>query len=197
MNQQEINALDWKKMNGLLPAIIQNAENGNVLMLGYMDQEALIATVTTEQLSLYSRSRKRVWRHGETSGDTLFVKQISVDGDSDSLLVLVIPKGRTNSNYHAPCKPSLSVLDELMEVINTRSEEESNPGYTAKLLHSGVNQCAEKIGAEAVKIIIAAIDNNNEELLSTGADLIFHLLVLLKARELSFYEVLNALQARD
>ncbi len=202
MNQLEISSLDWQKMNGLLPAIIQNAENGMVLMLGYMNEEALIATVTTGQLTLYSRSRKRLWRKGETSGNTMSVQQISTDCDSDSLLILVIPKGPAchlgfNSCYQPHCNSALSFMGELIEIINQRAETQDENSYTAKLLNSGVSRCAQKVGEEAVETVIAAVNQDNEEFINESADLLFHLLVLLKACELSFYDVLDCLKNRD
>lgn len=202
MNDLDINSLDWQKMNGLLPAIIQNAENGKVLMLGYMNQEALIATLTTGQLTLYSRSRKRLWRKGESSGNSMALQNISTDCDNDSLLIQVIPKGPACHLGHSTCyQPhhnyTLGFLDGLIELINERAEEKNQNSYTVKLLDSGVDRCAQKLGEEAVETVIAAVNNNKEEFISETADLIYHLLVLLKACELSFYDVLLCLQARD
>ncbi|EHL32201.1 bifunctional phosphoribosyl-AMP cyclohydrolase/phosphoribosyl-ATP diphosphatase HisIE [Legionella drancourtii] len=202
MNHLEISALDWQKMNGLLPAIIQNAENGNVLMLGYMNQEALIATVTTGQLTLYSRSRKRLWRKGETSGNTMAVHHISADCDHDSLLIMVFPKGPAchlgyASCYQPPCHSAISFMSDLIEIINERAETQAENSYTAQLLASGINRCAQKVGEEAVETVIAAVNSTPEEFINECADLVFHLLVLLKASELSFYDVLQCLQDRD
>ncbi|ARM35311.1 bifunctional phosphoribosyl-AMP cyclohydrolase/phosphoribosyl-ATP diphosphatase HisIE [Legionella longbeachae] len=202
MNHIEINALDWKKMNGLLPAIIQNAENGNVLMLGYMNQEALIATLTTGQLNLYSRSRKRLWRKGETSGNSMSVQHISVDCDNDSLLIQVLPKGPACHLGYTSCfQPTnitgLGFIHELIELINERADSQNEHSYTARLLESGISKCAQKVGEEAVEAVIAAVNNDREELVNESADLIFHLFVLLKACELSFYDVLQCLQDRN
>jgi phosphoribosyl-ATP pyrophosphohydrolase/phosphoribosyl-AMP cyclohydrolase len=198
----EINDLDWKKMNGLLPAVIQNAENGNVLMLGYMDQEALIATLTTGQLNLYSRTRKRLWRKGETSGNTMSVQHISVDCDHDSLLIQVFPKGPACHLGHVSCfqpthNTSLGFIDVLVELINERADSPHENSYTAQLLESGIARCAQKVGEEAVETVIAAVNNDNEDLINECADLLFHLFVLLKACELSFYDVLQCLQDRS
>ncbi|PWY55598.1 bifunctional phosphoribosyl-AMP cyclohydrolase/phosphoribosyl-ATP diphosphatase [Legionella qingyii] len=202
MIHMEINSLDWKKMNGLLPAIIQNAENGNVLMLGYMNQEALIATLTTGQLNLYSRSRKRLWRKGETSGNSMSVQHISVDCDNDSLLIQVLPKGPACHLGYTSCfqlahDTNLGFIHELIELINERADAKNENSYTAKLLDSGLSRCAQKVGEEAVETVIAAVNNDREELVNESADLIFHLLVLLKACELSFYDVLQCLRDRD
>lgn len=202
MSDLEINSLDWQKMNGLLPAIIQNAENGTILMLGYMNQEALIATVTSGQLILYSRSRQKLWRKGETSGNSMTVENVSVDCDNDSLLIQVLPKGPAchlgyTSCYQPTFISTLGFLSGLIELINERAEQDDENSYTAQLLASGVNRCAQKVGEEAVETAIAAVSNNREELINESADLMFHLLVLLKACDLSFYDVLQCLQERD
>ena len=202
MSDLEINTLDWQKMKGLLPAIIQNAETGKVLMLGYMNQESLIATLTSGQLTLYSRSRKRLWRKGETSGNSMALQHISADCDNDSLLIQVIPKGPAchlgyNSCYQPAFNSSLGFLDTLIELINERIESNPENSYTVQLIESGVERCAQKVGEEAVETVIAAVSNNKEELINESADLIFHLLVLLKACELSFYDVMQCLQERD
>lgn len=202
MSDLEINSLDWQKMNGLLPAVIQNAENGKVLMLGYMNQESLIATLTSGQLTMYSRSRKRLWRKGESSGNSMALQHISADCDNDSLLIQVIPKGAAchlgyNSCYQPPFNSTLGFLDALIEFINERAESNNENSYTAKLLASGTQRCAQKVGEEAIETVIAAASNDKEELINESADLIFHLLVLLKACERSFYDVLQCLQERD
>lgn len=202
MSDLEISSLDWDKMNGLIPAIIQNAESGKVLMLGYMNQESIIATLTSGQLTLYSRSRQRVWRKGESSGNSMAVHAISSDCDNDSLLIQVVPKGPAchlgyNSCYQPPYNSGLTFIDALIELINERVEQANEHSYTFQLVESGVNRCAQKVGEEAVETAIAAVSDNKEELINECADLIFHLLVLLKVCELSFYDVLQCLQERD
>ncbi|MGL6028347.1 MAG: bifunctional phosphoribosyl-AMP cyclohydrolase/phosphoribosyl-ATP diphosphatase HisIE [Legionella sp.] len=202
MSNVAVESLDWAKMEGIIPAIIQHAENGQVLMLGYMSQESLIATVTTGQLTLYSRSRQRLWRKGETSGNTMAVQHLSADCDNDSLLIQVIPKGPAcHLGYKTCYQPSfhnrLGFIDTLIEIINERAQQQDADSYTVKLLHSGVNRCAQKVGEEGVETAIAAVSANMDELVNESADLLFHLLVLLKSCELSFYEVLHCLQERD
>lgn len=202
MSDIEINSLDWQKMEGLLPAIIQNADNGQVLMLGYMNREALIATITSGQLTLYSRTRQRLWRKGETSGNSMALHQISADCDNDSLLVQVIPKGPACHKGYISCyqphlNSALGFIDELMTIINERAENPEENSYTAALLDSGVKRCAQKLGEEAVETVIAVVNGDQEEIMNEAADLIYHLLVLLKAAELSFYDVLNCLKERD
>lgn len=202
MNEFDINSLDWNKMQGLLPAIIQSVENGQVLMLGYMNEEALMATLTTGQLTLYSRSRQRLWRKGETSGNTMAVQNISKDCDSDSLLVQVFPRGAAchlgyNTCYQPSSHFTLGFLDDLIELINQRAATNSKNSYTAKLLESGVNRCAQKVGEEAIEMAIGAVSGNQEEVINECADLMFHVLVLLKACKMNFYDVLHCLQKRD
>ena len=202
MSDLDIHSLDWQKMNGLLPAIIQNAFNGQVLMLGYMNKEALLASMTSGQLILYSRSRNRLWRKGETSGNTMALLHITTDCDNDSLLIQVTPKGPAChkghvSCYQPPIDSTLGFLDELVVLINERALDLDEQSYTAQLLDSGIQRCAQKVGEEAVETVIAALSGNPEELINESADLIYHLLVLLKATELSFYDVLSCLKNRN
>lgn len=202
MSDIEINSLDWGKMKGLLPAIIQNAESGQVLMLGYMNREALIATLTSGQLTLYSRTRKRLWRKGETSGNSMALHQISADCDNDSLLVQVLPKGPachkgTASCYQHQLTSSLGFIHELIALINERAENLNEHNYTAQLLQSGIKRCAQKLGEEALEAVIAVVSQDQDELMNEASDLMYHLLVLLKAANLSFYEVLSCLKERD
>ena len=196
MSEIDINSLDWQKMNGLLPAIIQNVENGQVIMLGYMNQEALIATLTSGQLTMYSRTRQRLWRKGDNSGNSMALEHIRADRDNDSLLIQVRPK-ESISRYQPVCTSTLGTLDDLITLINERAELESENSYTSQLLSSGVARCAQKVGEEAVETVIAAVNGNQEELMNESADLLFHFFVLLKACELSFYDVLQCMQERD
>ncbi|MBN9231980.1 MAG: bifunctional phosphoribosyl-AMP cyclohydrolase/phosphoribosyl-ATP diphosphatase [Legionella sp. 40-6] len=202
MIQLDSSILNWHKMGGLIPAIIQHAENGKVLMLGYMNEEALIATVTTGQLTLYSRSRKRLWRKGETSGNTMTVCDMSPDCDQDSILVTVIPKGTTchlgdPSCFQSACTSTLAFVDDLMNIIADRARLSPETSYTAQLLNSGNKRCAQKVGEEAVETVLAAMDNDSEELINEAADLFYHLLVLLKGNNLNFYHVITRLHARN
>lgn len=202
MSHIEINALDWQKMKGLMPAIIQNAENGQVLMLGYMNREALIATLTSGQLTLYSRARKRLWRKGETSGNTMALQQISADGDNDSLLVHVIPKENAchkgfTSYYQPPLNSMMGYLDEVIKHIKEEANNSEENDYTNQLLDIGATRCAQKVGKKAVNTVIAAVNGDRAELMTESADLLYHLLILLKAAELNFYDVLNCLKERE
>lgn len=201
MNSLQINRLAWQKMDGLIPAVIQNAKNGEVLMLGYMNQEALALTLEKGQITFYSRSKQRLWTKGESSGHSMQLKAVAPDCDGDSLLIQVIPDGPAChlgfvSCFQPPINTKLGFLDRLIQLIEHRAKESSAESYTAQLLASGINRCAQKVGEEAVETAIAAVTNQRDELVNEASDLIFHLLVMLQACELSFYELLDCLQAR-
>lgn len=201
MNNLKIEILDWQKMDGLIPAVIQNSQTAEVLMLGYMNREALQINLDTKQLTFYSRSKKNLWRKGETSGNTMMVQSISADCDGDSLLVQVLPAGPAChlgfSTCFQPATPAIfSFLANLILVIQERAEKKEENSYTYQLLATGIHRCAQKVGEEAVETVIAAVTNNRAELVNEAADLFFHLLVMLQACELSFYELLECLQAR-
>lgn len=201
MNKLNIDQLDWKKMKDLIPAIIQHAETGEVLMLGYMNRDAFNISLNTHELTFYSRSKQSLWRKGETSGNTMMVKQISTDCDNDSLLIQVIPQGPACHLGYSTCfQPTFTTpgffLHALIKVIAARASEQNVSGYTTELIEAGINRCAQKVGEEAVETVIAAVSHNREELISETADLLYHLLVLLQVSEVSFYDVLTCLQAR-
>jgi len=201
MNNLNIDQLDWNKMNDLIPAIIQHAETGEVLMLGYMNRDALSTSLSTNEVTFYSRSKQRLWRKGETSGNTMMVKQITTDCDNDSLLIQVIPLGPACHLGYSTCfQPAIErpgvFLDELIKVIADRSTYQDPESYTSELIAAGIHRCAQKVGEEAVETVIAAVSNNTEELVTETADLLFHLLVLLQVSHVSFYDVLTCLQER-
>lgn len=198
---KELSNLDWEKMGGLLPAIIQDNNTGKVLMLGYMNQEALTQTLHTKQLTLFSRSKQRLWRKGETSGNTMSVTFIATDCDGDSLLVQVTPKGPAchlgfSTCFQPDIESKLNSLNELIQLIQQRAHDTDGTSYTADLIATGISRCAQKVGEEAVETVIAAVNKNRDELISESADLVFHLLVLLQACELSFYDILQCLKER-
>jgi phosphoribosyl-AMP cyclohydrolase / phosphoribosyl-ATP pyrophosphohydrolase len=201
MNDLQLDKLDWHKMNGLIPAIIQNADSGEVLMLGYMNQEALQTTLENKQVTFYSRSKQRLWTKGETSGHSMVLKSIAIDCDGDSLLIQILPKGPSCHRGFSSCfKPNIPAkfvfLACLIKLIQQRAKQDAANSYTAQLLAAGIHRCAQKMGEEAVEVVIAALRSNREELLNEAADLFFHLLVLLQACELSFYELLACLEER-
>ncbi|CEK10444.1 bifunctional phosphoribosyl-AMP cyclohydrolase/phosphoribosyl-ATP diphosphatase HisIE [Legionella hackeliae] len=199
MNLQ-LNDLNWKKMDGLLPAIIQDNRTGKVLMLGYMNEEALAITLETKQVTFFSRSKQRLWRKGETSHNTMQVDFIAADCDGDSLLVQVTPAGPAChlglASCFQPIESQFNFLHELIQLIAQRSKNSNPSSYTTQLLTSGVARCAQKVGEEAVETVIAAVGNQQEELISEASDLLFHLLVLLQACEISFYDLITCLQQR-
>ncbi|WED44544.1 bifunctional phosphoribosyl-AMP cyclohydrolase/phosphoribosyl-ATP diphosphatase HisIE [Legionella cardiaca] len=201
MNSNDINKLDWQKMKGLLPAIVQDSNTGSVLMLGYMNEEALVVSLETKQLTFFSRSKQRLWRKGETSGNTMTVESITADCDGDSLLIQVQPAGAAchlgfNTCFQPASGLKLTFLADLIEIINERANSQSTTSYTSQLLAAGINRCAQKVGEEAVETVIAAVSKNREELINESADLLFHLLVLLKISEVGFYDLLGCLRER-
>ena len=201
MNDFSWQQINWQKMQGLLPAIIQDAQTGAVLMLGYMNQEALEKTLKTKVVTFFSRSKERLWTKGETSGHYLFLQSIAIDCDGDSLLIQALPKGPTchlgfKSCFQLAKNTQLQFLSELIEVINERSLQDKSESYTAQLLAEGKPRCAQKVGEEAVETVIAALCEKPEHLINEASDLFYHLLVLLKACELSFYDLLQCLEQR-
>ncbi|KTD51711.1 histidine biosynthesis bifunctional protein HisIE [Legionella quinlivanii] len=201
MNHIDNTLLDWEKMNNLIPAIIQHANNGDILMLGYMDPQALEITQVTRKLTLYSRSKQRIWRKGESSGNSMDVISLAVDCDGDSLLVQVIPTGPACHLGYSSCyKPvttaKINFLACLADIIQTRGDQQEGISYTAQLVQSGVPRCAQKVGEEAVETVIAAVEGHKDAVIEETADLLFHVLVLLKACELDLYQVIDCLQQR-
>ncbi|MDP1603886.1 MAG: bifunctional phosphoribosyl-AMP cyclohydrolase/phosphoribosyl-ATP diphosphatase HisIE [Legionella sp.] len=193
--------LDWQKMSGLLPAIIQHADSGNVLMLGYMNKEALEISQTSGQLTLYSRSRQELWRKGATSGNTMAVVSITGDCDGDSLLVQVKPTGAAchlglPSCFQPDGMAKISFLAYLGDIIRQKSMALSSTGYTTHLLNAGLARTAQKVGEEATEVVIAAVKGDRDELIEESADLLFHLLVLLQASKLDIYAVIDCLKER-
>ncbi|OCH97477.1 bifunctional phosphoribosyl-AMP cyclohydrolase/phosphoribosyl-ATP diphosphatase [Legionella jamestowniensis] len=189
-------------MKGLIPAIVQDNNTGNVLMLGYMNEEALSITMETKLVTFFSRSKQRLWRKGETSGNTMQVACIKTDCDGDSLLILVKPAGPSchlgyNSCFQSTFMPKFLFLDNLIKVVAERSIHPKETSYTTQLLTTGISRCAQKVGEEAVETVIAAVKKDKEELINEASDLFFHLLVLLQACGLNFYELLACLQQRS
>ena len=194
-------ALDFNKGNGLLPAIIQDAKTGKVLMLGYMNEESLQVTRKTGKVTFYSRSKQRLWVKGETSENYLHVKEIIEDCDGDTLLIKANPQGPTCHTGSDTCFNELNqnpiqFLDHLTAIIEERRQNPSEASYTSSLFASGTNKMAQKVGEEAVEVVIEAMDNNEELLLNESADLLFHLLVLLSSKGLSLHDVIRVLEKR-
>jgi len=190
--------LDWSKQDGLLPAIIQEVGSGRVLMLGYMNREALEATRSSGRVTFFSRSRQRLWTKGETSGHFLQLVSIETDCDNDSLLVQAIAHGPTCHLQRASCFPSApgNFLSELDQLIATRERERPEGSYTTKLFESGLRRIAQKVGEEGVETSLAAVVEDDQALLGEAADLVYHLLVLLRARGLSLADAVRVLEQR-
>jgi phosphoribosyl-ATP pyrophosphohydrolase/phosphoribosyl-AMP cyclohydrolase len=198
MSPEEIAGLAWDKQQGLLPAIVQDATGGRVLMLGYMDRAALDATLATRRVTFFSRSRQRLWMKGETSGDVLELVSIEADCDADTLLVQARPRGPTCHLGRASCfagapENFLAQLDQLV----ARRERERPPGsYSTKLFEAGTRRIAQKVGEEGVETALAAVAQDDAALLGEAADLFFHLTVLLRARGLGLDDVVAVLRDR-
>lgn len=192
--------IDFKKGGGLVPAIIQDDRDGQVLMLGYMNSEALQKTVSEKKVTFYSRSRGELWTKGETSGNYLEVKEISTDCDSDTLLIRAVPSDPVCHLGTDTCfgnKSARGFLYALEEMITSRLNTGDENSYTVRLYRQGINRITQKVGEEAVELIIEAMDDNTDLLKQETADLFYHLLVLLKARGISLEEIEEVLLSRD
>ncbi len=191
-----------KNENGLVPVIIQDATTKNVLMLGYMNKEAYEKTVVKNKVTFFSRTKERLWTKGEESGNFLNVVSIKNDCDNDTLLIQVNPVGPTCHKGTATCwnetnEQSFGFLSELENVIKNRREAaDPDQSYVASLFEKGINKIAQKVGEEAVEIIIEAKDDNDDLFLNEGADLLFHYLILLQAKSYSLKDIVKILAER-
>ncbi|MCI6338423.1 bifunctional phosphoribosyl-AMP cyclohydrolase/phosphoribosyl-ATP diphosphatase HisIE [Prevotella sp. P2-180] len=194
--------IDFEKMGGLVPAIIQDATTKTVLMLGYMNKEAFDKTVETKKVTFYSRSRQCLWTKGETSGNFLELVDIKVDCDNDTLLVKANPTGPTCHTGNDTCwgekneKNPLLFLTYLQDFINRRHEEMPEGSYTTSLFKDGLNRMAQKVGEEALEAVIEACNGTNERLIYEGSDMIYHLIVLLTSKGLRIEDLAKELQVR-
>lgn len=192
-------SLDWEKGDGLIPAVVQDATSGAVLMVGYMNRAAYEHTLADGQAVFYSRSKQRLWRKGETSGNVLNVREILADCDRDTLLVRADPAGPTCHTGTRSCfgeDVPATLLDDLEVVIAGRLEERPEGSYVTKLAEAGIERAAQKLGEEGVETALAAVTRDDDGLAEEAADLLFHLLVLLKIRGLSTADVLAKLADR-
>jgi phosphoribosyl-AMP cyclohydrolase / phosphoribosyl-ATP pyrophosphohydrolase len=201
LHNADTSRLDWAKGDGLLPAIVQHWLSGEVLMLGYMNAEALAHTQNTGQVTFYSRSKQRLWTKGESSGHVLALKSIRIDCDADTLLVQAEPHGPTchlgtSSCFGEGVPPPLGFLAELDALVAQRHAERPPGSYTTKLFEGGIRRLAQKVGEEGVETALAAVAQDDHELLGEAADLIFHLTVVLRARGLSLTDVVALLAKR-
>lgn len=194
--------IDFTKGDGLVPAIIQDSKTRNVLMLGYMNQEALDVTQATGKVTFYSRSKQRLWTKGETSGNYLILQEIEIDCDKDTLLIQASPVGPVCHTGQLTCFKDqndpmpLAFLDALTHLISSRHQEMPKGSYTTKLFTKGINKIAQKVGEEAVEFIIEAKDDDDNLLLNEGADLLFHMMVLLEAKGHTLADITAILASR-
>jgi phosphoribosyl-ATP pyrophosphohydrolase/phosphoribosyl-AMP cyclohydrolase len=191
--------LDWQRGGGLVAAVVQDAATGRVLMLGYMNPEALEATRRSGQVTFYSRSRQRLWTKGESSGNALDLVSIARDCDGDALLLRVRPRGPTCHQGTQSCFEGARAgsLDALDTLVATRERERPAGSYTTSLFDAGVRRIAQKVGEEGVETALAAVAQDDAALLGEAADLVFHLLVLLRARGLGLSDLQSTLAARN
>ena len=200
LTNKEIEQLNFEKAGGLMPAIVQNAVSGRVLMLGYMNKDALEKTLRTKRVTFWSRSKARLWTKGETSGNFLNLVDIGTDCDSDSLLVLAQPQGPTCHLGRESCfgdlAPSLEFIAQLEKILSERKNASPDSSYTASLYARGTKRIAQKVGEEAVETALAATVHNRQETIDEASDLVYHLLVLLQQENLDLSAVAQNLKRR-
>ncbi len=198
----DINNIDFEKGDGIIPAIIQDANTSKVLMLGYMNKESYERTIESRLVTFWSRSKNRIWQKGEESGNVLNLVDISLDCDADTLLVQVLPSGSTCHTGTDTCwgfdnKPNTLFLDELETIIKDRKDNPSDNSYTSSLFSKGINKVAQKVGEEAVELVIEAKDDDKDLFLNEAADLMYHYLILLVAKGFGINDVIDVLAVRN
>ncbi len=196
-----MNALAWDKMDGLFPTVVQDADTGQVLMLGYMNREALEATLGTGFATFYSRSKSRLWEKGETSGNRLSVRGVFADCDDDALLVRAVPAGPTchlgtTSCFSESGPDGVGFLAHLARIVHDRAAAGGEASYTARLLSEGLPKIAQKVGEEGVEVALAAVARDRDGCIEETADLAYHLAVLMEARGYDWRDVARVLEAR-
>ena len=200
----DIGKVDFAKSDGLVPAIVQDADTGAVLMLAYMNREALEQTLSRQRAVFYSRSKQRLWEKGETTGHALDVVDVVHDCDNDTLLVSARPRGPACHNGTLTCfgdepraaATAIAFLAQLEAVIAQRATERPESSYTARLLEKGVARVAQKVGEEGVELALAGVGDTGQKVIEESADLVFHLLVLLRARGIPLRDVVRELESR-
>lgn len=201
MNPAVRDQLAWEKMDGLLPVVIQDRDTRQVLMLGYMDRAALATTIETRKVTFFSRSKQRLWVKGETSGNFLNVVEVNPDCDGDAILITATPEGPTCHRDTKSCfgngeETGLGFLGELSRLLDERFKTRPEKSYTTSLFEGGIDRMAQKVGEEGVEVVIAAKNAETAPLIGEAADLVFHLMVLLRARSLSLHDVVEKLRRR-
>ena len=202
MNKKPILEINWKKMDGLIPVIIQDISSDKVLMLGYVNIEALEKTISTGRMWFFSRSKNRLWLKGEESKNYLYVKEIKPDCDSDSLLIKVKPAGPTCHTGEYSCfkesaKDGLKFISELYYLLNSRKKELPKNSYSATLFKDGVDKIVQKIGEEATEVVIAGKNESNQRIIEESSDLLYHLLILLIEKNIPLDKIVLELKKRN
>ncbi|MDF1610678.1 MAG: bifunctional phosphoribosyl-AMP cyclohydrolase/phosphoribosyl-ATP diphosphatase HisIE [Stygiobacter sp.] len=196
----DIEKLNFQKLNGIIPAVIVDASTDKVVMLGFMNKEALNKTLETRLVTFFSRTKNSLWTKGETSGNYLNLVDIKIDCDNDSLLIYANPQGPTCHTGNYSCfnvkKDSIKFLEELFELIKKRKIELPENSYTTKLFNQGENRIIQKVGEEAIETVIAAKNNDKVEIINEVSDLIYHLFVLLSEKEIELTEIVTNLENR-
>ena len=191
--------IDFNKGNGLVPVVIQNANTLQVLMLGYMNEAAYQKTLLENKVTFFSRSKNRLWTKGEESGNTLMVKDMKIDCDNDTILISAFPKGPTCHTGSTSCfndETSKGFLYQLEDTINQRIDDNDEKSYTNQLYRRGINKVAQKVGEEAVELVIEAKDNDDDLFKNEAADLMYHYLILLKAKGFKMADIEEVLKER-
>lgn len=200
LTEQQLSQLDWVKTDGMMPAIVQHAVSGEVLMHGYMNQEALAKTLEIGKVTFWSRTKQRLWTKGESSEHFLNVVSITPDCDNDTLLVLAQPVGPTchrgTTSCFSPAATDWTFLYQLEQVLAERKHADPKSSYTASLYASGTKRIAQKVGEEGVEVALAATVNDRHELTNEASDLVYHLLVLLQDQDLNLSTVIENLRQR-
>lgn len=202
MTEDQLESLAWEKMDGLLPAVVQDADTGQVLMLGYMNRVALAATLSSGKATFWSRSKQRLWQKGETSGNVLAVRSVTPDCDGDSILVRALPAGPachrgTTSCFGEGEADGTGFLAALARIVAKRGAAAPKESYTARLLAEGPQRIAQKVGEEGVELALAAVARDTEGCVEETADFLYHLTVLMAARGYGWDEVAAVLKARQ
>lgn len=200
LTEEQLARLDWVKTEGMMPVIVQHNVSGEVLMHGYMNQDALAKTLSEGNVTFFSRTKQRLWTKGESSGHFLKVVSITPDCDNDTLLVLADPVGPTchrgTSSCFSPAAPDWAFLYQLEQLLASRKSADPTSSYTAQLYASGTKRIAQKVGEEGVETALAATVNDRHELTNEASDLLYHLLVLLQDQDLDLSAIINNLRAR-
>ncbi|MEP0861941.1 MAG: bifunctional phosphoribosyl-AMP cyclohydrolase/phosphoribosyl-ATP diphosphatase HisIE [Ignavibacterium sp.] len=196
----DISILNFSKLNGLIPAIIVDSETDKILMLGFMNEQALKKTIETNKVTFFSRTKNALWTKGETSGNFLFVKDIITDCDNDSIIVYATPQGPTCHTGNYSCfgleKNNLKFLGYLNDLIYQRKKNLPEESYTTELFKSGSDRIIQKVGEEATEVIIAAKNKSRREIIYESADLLYHLIVMLQDNDINLSDVITELESR-